>query len=154
MEEYFQILYWLKGDYLDEFQILKMILDGNRTGDYPFKAISEKFKIIQDYTESVIIPWNEDADSLIREIRYTEYPGTTARKAQRFTIQVPPRTFYVLLNGGAVERIHERYNILTNKDIYRKDLGLCPEIHLFMRWNHSWFSYLKKFNLRMMRERR
>jgi CRISPR-associated endonuclease/helicase Cas3 len=127
VEEYFQTLYWLNGDNLDEFQILRMILDGIRTGDYPFRAIAQKFKIIQDHMQSIIIPWNEKADSLIKEIRYTEYPGATARKAQRFTIQVPPRTFYDLLNGGAVERIHERYNILTNKDIYRQDLGLCPE---------------------------
>jgi CRISPR-associated endonuclease/helicase Cas3 len=127
VKEYFQTLYWLKGDYLDESQILKIILDGNRTGDYPFRTIDQKFKIIQDYMEPIIVPWNAEADSLIRELRYTEYPGAAARKAQRFTIQIPPQTFFKLLSEGAVERIQERYNVLTNKDIYREDLGLCPE---------------------------
>lgn len=127
VKEYFQTLYWQKGDLLDEFRILEMILEGNRTGNYPFRTIAQKFKIIQDIMESIIIPWNAEADLLIREIRYTEYPGATARKAQRFTIQVPPQTFYKLLGEGAVERIQERYNVLTNKDIYREDLGLCPE---------------------------
>jgi CRISPR-associated endonuclease/helicase Cas3 len=127
VQEYFRILYWMKGDKLDENQILQSLRDGDRSGDYPFRLMDKKFKIIQEYMESLIIPWNEEAEELIRELRYTEYPGATARKAQRFAIQIAPRTFFNLLSGGAIERIQERYNILTNKDIYRDDLGLCPE---------------------------
>lgn len=127
VEEYFRLLYWMKGDKLDENQILQSLRDGDKNGDYPFRLMDEKFKIIQEYMESLIIPWNEEAETLIRELRYTQYPGATARKAQRFTIQIPPRTYFDLLNGGAIERIQERYTILTNKDIYWDDLGLCPE---------------------------
>jgi CRISPR-associated endonuclease/helicase Cas3 len=127
VEEYFRTLYWLKGDKLDEFQILGILSEGIKTGDYPFRWLDEKFKIIRDGSESIIIPWNEKADKVVNELRYNEYPASAARKAQRFTIQVPPRVLYDLLSSGAVECLHDQYNVLINKDIYREDLGLCPE---------------------------
>jgi CRISPR-associated endonuclease/helicase Cas3 len=127
VEEYFRTLYWLKGDKLDEFQILSALSEGVKTGDYPFHWVDEKFKIIRDGSESIIIPWNEEADKVVKELRYSDYPAAAVRKAQRFTVQVPPRVLYDLLSGGAVERLHDQYNVLTNRDIYREDLGLCPE---------------------------
>jgi CRISPR-associated endonuclease/helicase Cas3 len=127
VEEYFRILYWLKGDRLDENQILADLSEGIRTGDFPFKKVNEKFKIIKDGMESIIIPWDEDAKKLVAELRFTDYPASAARKAQRFTIQVPPPILFNLLSGGAVERFHDQYNVLINRDIYREDLGLCPE---------------------------
>lgn len=127
VEEYFRTLYWLKGDKLDENQILDDLSEGIRSGDYPFRKIEEKFKIIKDGMESIIIPWNEDAERIINELRYSEYPAIAARKAQRFTIQVPPRVLFNLLSAGAVECFHDQYNVLINRDIYQEDLGLCPE---------------------------
>jgi CRISPR-associated endonuclease/helicase Cas3 len=127
VEEYFRTLYWLKGDKLDELQILADLSQGIKSGDFPFRQVNEKFKIIKDPRESIIIPWNRDAEKIIDKLRYSDYPSSESRKAQRFTIQVPPRVLYGLLSGGAVERLHDQYNVLINRDIYRDDLGLCPE---------------------------
>ena len=128
VEEYFRTLYWLKGDKLDEYEILADLSEGSIHGDFPFRRISEKFKLIKEIgQESLIIPWNEDAQEIINELLYNDYPASAARKAQRFTIQIPARILYNLLAEGAVERVREQYNVLINKDIYRTDLGLCPE---------------------------
>ena len=128
VEEYFRTLYWLKGDKLDEYQILADLYEGASHGDFPFRQVNEKFKIIKEGgQESLIIPWNENAEKVIDELRFGNYPASAARKAQRFTIQIPPRVLYNLLGAGAVERLHDQYNVLINKDIYRVDLGLCPE---------------------------
>jgi len=127
VEEYFRILYWMKGNKLDEFQILSVLSEGIKTGDYPFRWVDDKFKIIKDGSESVIIPWNEEADKVVNELRYSDYPASAVRKAQRFTIQVPPCVLYDLLSAGAVERFHDQYNVLINRDIYREELGLCSE---------------------------
>ncbi len=127
VEEYFRTFYWIKGDKLDEFQVLPALSEGIKSGDYPFRWVDQKFKIIKDGSESIIIPWNKKADEIVNELRYSEYPSSGARKAQRFTIQVPPRVLTGLVNGGAVECLHDQYYVLTNRDIYREDLGLCPE---------------------------
>lgn len=127
VEAYFRSFYWTKGDKLDEFQILSLIGDGIKSGDYPFHEVAKRFQIIKDGMEPIIIPWNSEAEDLITHLRYGGYPSFAARKLQRFTIQVPPRVLNALRVGGAVERLHDQYNVLLNKDIYRDDLGLCPE---------------------------
>ena len=127
VEEYFRTLYWLKGDKLDELEILTDLSEGIKSGDYPFRSIDNKFKIIRDGMDSIIIPWDREADRIINELRFSNYPISAARKAQRYTIQVPPRILNNLLSAGAVERLHDQYNVLINRDIYKDDLGLCPE---------------------------
>jgi CRISPR-associated endonuclease/helicase Cas3 len=127
VEEYFRTLYWQKVEKLDEHQILHDLSEGSKNGDYPFRRVADKFKIIRDGMMPIIIPFNREAEKIIDELRFSEYPGHAARKAQRFTIQVPPRVLAGLLAGGAVERLHDQYDILINRDIYRDDLGLCPE---------------------------
>jgi CRISPR-associated endonuclease/helicase Cas3 len=127
VEDYFRTLYWRKGDKLDEFKILQDLSEGSKSGDYSFRRVASKFKIIRDEMMPIIIPFNKEAAKIIDELRFGKFPAAAARKAQRFTIQVPPRILGSLLSGGAVERIHDQYSILINRDIYREDLGLCPE---------------------------
>lgn len=124
---YFEQLYWLKGAALDQHQILADLAEGAKAGDFPFRVVAEKFKIIEDGMAPIIIPWNGNAERIVEELRYSVFPAAAARKAQRFTIQVYPQILYALLNAGSVERLHEQYNVLINRDLYREDLGLCPE---------------------------
>jgi len=127
VNEYFRTLYWMKGDKLDEYEILDDLADGAKGGDFPFRVVDEKFKLIKDGTESIIIPWNQQAETIISDLRYSEFPASFARQAQRFTVQVYPKILSRLESGGSVERLHGQYCVLTNADIYRDDLGLCPE---------------------------
>ena len=125
--EYFRTLYWMKGKKLDEYQILDDLAEDAVNGNFPFRVVDKKFKIIEDGAEPVIIPWNSEAEKIISGLRYSEYPALFARKAQRFTVQVYPKVLNSLECAGSVERLHEQYCVLTNMDIYRDDLGLCPE---------------------------
>jgi len=125
--EYFRTLYWMKGDKLDEYQILDDLGEGAKNGDFPFRVVDEKFKIIKDGAESIIIPWNKKAETIISGLRYSEFPASFARKAQRFTVQVYPKVLGSLERAGSVGRLHDHFCVLINMDIYRDDLGLCPE---------------------------
>ena len=125
--EYFRTLYWMKGEKLDEYQILDDLAEGAKNGDFPFRVVDKKFKIIKDGAESIIIPWNKEAEKIISGLRYSEYPALFARKAQRFTVQVYPKVLGSLECAGSVERLHDQYCVLINMDLYRDDLGLCPE---------------------------
>ena len=131
--EYFRTLYWMKGDKLDEYQILDDLAEGAKKGDFPFRVVDKKFKIIKDDAESIIIPWNEKAEKIITGLRYSEYPALFARRAQRFTVQVYPKVLSSLECAGSVERLHDQYCVLINMDLYRVDLGLCPEDPTFHR---------------------
>lgn len=131
--EYFRTLYWMKGEQLDEYRILDDLAEGAKKGNFPFRVVDKKFKIIEDGTESIIIPWNEEAEKIISGLRYSKYPALFARKAQRFTVQVYPKVLSSLECSGSVERLHGQYCVLINMDIYRDDLGLCPEDPTFHR---------------------
>lgn len=133
VHDYFRQLYWLKGAALDQHQILTDLSEGAKAGDFPFRGVAEKFKIIEDGMVPIIIPWNDKAEQIVDELRYSIFPASPARKAQRFTIQVYPHVLYSLLTAGSVERLHEQYNVLINRDLYREDLGLCPEEPTFHR---------------------
>lgn len=127
IELYFRTLFWMKGEKLDTHEILQAIAEGNKQGDYPFRYIAEKYKIIENVMDAVIIPWNDMAKRIIQELRYSDFPAAAARKAQRFTVQVPRRVLAHLLSVGSVERIHDQFNVLINEDLYKNDMGLCPE---------------------------
>jgi CRISPR-associated endonuclease/helicase Cas3 len=133
VREYFQTLYWLKGERLDEYQILADLSEGAKSGDFPFRVIDQKYKIIKDDMEPIIIPWNKEAEAIIQGLRYSEYPAAFARKAQRFTVQIYPKVLGSLECAGSVERLHDQYCVLINMDLYRNDLGLCPEDPTFHR---------------------
>ncbi len=138
VEEYFRTLYWMRGERLDEHQILNDLNEGKRKGNFPFKVVDKKFKIIKNDMESIIIPWKEneqdkDAEKIIQALRYAEYPAIFARKAQRFTVQVPPRILSSLEYAGSVERLHDQYCVLINMDLYHDNLGLCSEDPTFYR---------------------
>ncbi|MCX5834976.1 MAG: CRISPR-associated helicase Cas3' [Deltaproteobacteria bacterium] len=62
LEAYFRALYWEKGEDLDKEGILADLSEGTRRGDFPFSRVSQKFRIIKEDQESVIIPWNRDAE--------------------------------------------------------------------------------------------
>ena len=131
--EYFRTLYWMKGNKLDEYQILYDLGEDAINGNFPFRAVDKKFKIIKDGAESIIIPWNKKAEKIISGLRYSEYPALFARKAQRFTVQVYPKVLGSLECAGSVERLHDQYCVLINMELYRDDLGLCPEDPTFHR---------------------
>jgi len=120
--EYFRTLYWMKGEKLDEYQILDDLGEDAINGNFPFRVVDKKFKIIEDGAA-----WNKEAEKIISGLRYSEYPALFARKAQRFTVQVYPKVLGNLECAGSVERLHDQYCVLINMDIYRDDLGLCPE---------------------------
>ncbi len=133
VEEYFRNLYWMNGEMLDEHHILDDLNEGKRKGDFPFRVVDKKFRIIKDSMEPIIIPWNKDAETIIQGLRYADYPASFARKAQRFTVQVPPRVLSILEHAGSVERLNDHYCVLINMDLYCDDLGLCPEDPTFYR---------------------
>jgi CRISPR-associated endonuclease/helicase Cas3 len=131
VKDYFENLYWIKGDLLDEYRILDEFEQGLRKGDFPFRTVDKKFRIIENDQESLFVPWNEYAQKIVEEMRSPKNPYSAARKAQRFTVQIFPRVLAGLVAEGSVERIKDQFYVLISKALYDKDLGLCPDSKIF-----------------------
>lgn len=127
--EYFKNMYWRNADILDKHKIIEKFAEGVKTCDFPFKSISEQFKVIDNGMQTVIIPYNEKARKLIVSLRASD-SREIARKLQRYCVQVYPDVI-IKLGRAALEPVQERYYILINGDLYKKDIGLD--------WNNPYF---------------
>lgn len=126
VEHYFRLLFWQAGPDLDREHILALLSETARRGDFPFREVAERFRIIKDGQQAIIVPQDEEATRLADSLGFAEHAGGILRRLQRHTVQVHPRVLSSLIAGGAVEIVAEKYAVLRNTDIYRDDLGLCP----------------------------
>lgn len=128
VRHYFTQLYSFEGaDGLDTKGILRRLEENARSLSFPFREIAEDFRLIDSAMDSLIIPWDEEARRLIRELRHTDFPAATARKLQRYTVHIYRRTLGELKAAGVVETLADSFHVLTNDCLYDDDLGLCPE---------------------------
>ena len=103
----------------------------SQDGRFKFETAARQFQIIEDVTETVIIPYNEEARALIEELKYTQYPSSTLRKLQPYTVSIYEGEFDKLSTKGVILTIADSYNVLNPdylKEYYDLDRGLLvPE---------------------------
>lgn len=127
IDDYFRLYYWTKGDALDEEGILAMLQAGCLKGDFPFKAIADKFRFIAEDTKPIVIPFDNEARSLIKTLDYCEHPASLARKLQRYSVTVRPCEWNRLLRAGSIKVRAEVFPVLVDEALYRDDVGLVAD---------------------------
>ncbi len=141
ISEYFRDFYWKQnnGHNLDRQGIMGMLKVGYK--QIPFKDMSNTFKIIQDDSRSVIVPYGEigrqmilDLEKWAEQLKYfsTEkqfLPREMQKRSQRFSVQLRVRVFNELVKSGVVKDVlgDGQYWILENEDIYKEKTGLATE---------------------------
>ena len=133
IEDFFREVYWGESagaqDGLDRKQILGRLEE--RKGDllFPFEAIARDFQLIEDGMLPILIPFDDEARRLLKELETTERVGEIARRLQPYVVQVPPGQFARLCAAGVVqpvapERFGEQFWALVSDSLYRPDVGL------------------------------
>lgn len=88
---------------------------------FRFKTVASLFKLIEDdWSFPLIIPYNNDSNDLIKDLRDNGPSFITLRKLQRYVVNVPNK----YLQHTAVECFNESYYILTDKTKYDSKFGL------------------------------
>ena len=131
MRRYFELLY--DAEDLDKKEIVKRLKMKLGTElIFPFKEIAEDFRLIEDEGVGLIITGRKedekDTAHLIRELRNTEFPITTIRKLQQYSVTVRTKTLVKLISLGSVEMIRERYPVLLNASAYEENLGFLDNM--------------------------
>ena len=115
----------------DTSQILGYFDKGTNALDFDFKTAAENFKLINDNTVTVIIPYNAEAIQLLEELKFTPYPRSTMRKLQLYTVNIYEREFHALQSKGVIQTIADTYPVLDEdkmKAYYHPKTGLVlPE---------------------------
>lgn len=113
IEAYYQQLYTLQGEQnFDTKNILRCFDKGTGQTDFDFKTAAENFKLIEDNTVAVIIPYDAEAKRLLEKLKYTTFPASLLRKLQTYTVNIYEREFMDLQNKGVILTIDEQYHVL------------------------------------------
>ena len=137
VEAYFQELYWLAGDKALDARVWDIkekvsgIFDafqgGANTCNFPFRKVGEAFRFIESIYRPVIIPWDEEGEAIVEGLRHAENVGRLARRAQRYTVQIPPWEFAALEKDVALTCLRERFYVLTRPGRYDDEEGLSSD---------------------------
>lgn len=92
-----------------------------------FKTAGTLFKVIDDNTQDVIVPYNKEAEELIRELE-NEYCNVakTLRKAQKYTVSVYNGTERKLHENNAIRTLPSGAVVL-DKSYYKDEFGVDLE---------------------------
>lgn len=113
IHEYFSRLYGYKGDGLDKFDIVKMA----SSKLIPFQDISQKFKIIDEDTVTVIISQTAEASELIDKIRKQTATKDDIRKAGKYAVSVKRNKYDKYLAASAEVLTTKIYDDTEEPDI-------------------------------------
>ncbi|MCP4371873.1 MAG: CRISPR-associated helicase Cas3' [Deltaproteobacteria bacterium] len=140
VKRYFEDFFWKQNNAheMDKKEIMQMC---KRPPDaIPFREIAAAFKIIDEPTRSIIIPYQKTGEQVIEKLKkcrfHAKHPGYVNRelrkKLQRYTVQLRERVFRELY--GVLDDVFqdEKFFVLINEDIYTENVGLNPENPVFM----------------------
>ena len=94
-----------------------------------FKTAGELFEVIDSHTESVIVPYNDESESLISWLNDDLTPKEAAailRKAQKYSVGVYMGTKQALIDAGAVH-MNSSGVLVLDKRFYSKEFGVTTE---------------------------
>lgn len=109
--------------------ILKIIEDtcDTRKMIVPFEQIGKTFRIIETSTESIIVPYDDKAISLIEQLRQDPDNFHITRALQRYTVQAYPNEIAKV--DHAIDYSVEPYRILDDMSVYDEKVGLLVFSH-------------------------
>ena len=124
---YFDQLYEVRGDHALDVKKILSYFDGGG-GRFEFRSASEAFKLIEDNTVPVIIPYDKRAQHLLQQLKESEYPGSLMRRLQLYIVSIYEREFQALEGSGLIDIYAGSYTVLNDLCRYNDRTGLTlPE---------------------------
>ncbi|MFK8112281.1 MAG: CRISPR-associated helicase Cas3' [Rubripirellula sp.] len=133
VEHYFRLHYWNQNDQWDAKEILSLFADPRKL-TFQFRSAAERFRFIEDNSQSVFVPWSAEGVKIESQIRCSAFAidpkvrRAVLRRAQRFMVPVFDNVFRSLL-GSDIEMLHESVAILANMSLYSEELGFDSSKH-------------------------
>ncbi len=125
-EKFFKELYWLQGNNLDKYNILKdLAADGELR--FSFFSAARKFKLIDESQYAPVIVCYEEGVQLIEILKRLGPEKWLMRKLQRYVVNLPKYVHAKLYNEGAIIETHPGIFIQLYKAMYHPELGFCPD---------------------------
>lgn len=127
IKEYFENLYYIRGDNLDKKDILKAF-DG---GNFRFADVGESFKLIEENTKTVFVPKEERAVELLNEVKNKGITKKLMREMGQYCVNIYQEDFNKMFGAGMLKAISEDmqdFFELTHLENYTEETGLILEV--------------------------
>lgn len=139
IQHYYRALYWHQGHAaLDRatglgelYAILPAVRDGldARGLNFPFRTISDAFRMIDEAMDPVLIPYDAEAEEALHALAHAPFPpGGILRKLQQYAVPVPKKLRATMLASGIARVVREDYGdrfvVLQDRDRYADVSGL------------------------------
>lgn len=125
IKSYFTELYEYEGDRgLDIKDIIGELNEAINELCINFKTAAEKFRLIEENTHPVIIPYDETAVKIIEKLKYAESYGSILRSLQSYTVNIYENDFKALFGAGKLELTANEIAVLRDKDATYGKTGL------------------------------
>lgn len=92
-----------------------------------FEETRDRFRMIDDATTTVFVPFNASARRVIRTVRAAGPSRSRFRALQSFGVAIYPHALKTLQERGAVELLHDSVWILSSDSDYDNTLGLLVD---------------------------
>ncbi|MCC7146347.1 MAG: CRISPR-associated helicase Cas3' [Phycisphaeraceae bacterium] len=131
IEAYFKLHYWQKGGQngrdWDKRDVMKCF--EHQGTHLQFREASQKYRLIPNEETTIVVPFNEDAEKLIRQLlTMPDPPGRMfLRQLQPFTVSVHEHELQRLHDNQVLIESHGLW-ILGNDKAYDQNLGLISEV--------------------------
>jgi CRISPR-associated endonuclease/helicase Cas3 len=132
IEAYYTLLYTLHDEQsFDTQEITRYFEKGTGRPDFDFQTAAEKFKLIDESSVTVFIPYDDDARCKIEALKYTLYPASTLRQLQPYAVNIFEYEFENLQSKGVIQTIADTFHVLDPNEMaayYNPATGLViPE---------------------------
>lgn len=127
VRKYFEVLYHFKGKSLDK----KKILEEFKNKRYNFAKVAEEFRLIEENTFTVFIGKEEEAEELLKQIKYHGYTKEEMRKIGQYCVQLYESDVEKLQGAGMLRAVSEDikdFYELFNEEQYTEEIGLDLDI--------------------------
>ncbi|MDD5433848.1 MAG: CRISPR-associated helicase Cas3' [Nitrospira sp.] len=125
-EKFFKELYWLQGNNLDKYDILKD-LGPDPELRFSFYTAAQKFKLIDDKQSAPVIVCYGEGEELIGLLKKKGPERWLMRKIQRYVVNLPVYIHKKLRNEGAVSEIYPGIFVQEYGAMYDTAIGFCPD---------------------------
>lgn len=119
---YFDCLHKWEGGRLDKAGIK------NLCKDLKFKEIAENFKLINENTKSIFIPYDENAKEIEQRLLNGEINRALLRKSNQYIVNVHCDTYEKMLSAQKIKLVDESLAVLIDSNSYDENAGLNLEI--------------------------
>ncbi len=133
VRRYFGLHFWRHKKLWDAKQVMNCFPGPYQKISFDFRTASERFRWIDDASETVFVPYDDVARKLINELRELQKDTTrighlrsVLRKLQRYSVSVFP-DIYRSMVGKDIEMLESGHAILINETCYDQQLGFRPD---------------------------